>query len=230
MMKAIHFMGGGAVLSYPINLELEGQECIVLGGGTIAHRKVRGLLDAGAHVTVIAPEICEQLRRETSVHWLNRRYAFGCLPRGVLFIAATDDAEVNRLAALEAANKHMLVNIVNDPDPIDNVVRFENPSTLRSGKLLLAISTGGTSPALSRLIRQRLENVFNDDFARRLDTISNLRDEVKNSLDDPKARVEFWRNVLREHFFDQNIDSKKLEVLIRNALACHRTQPSNRAD
>lgn len=232
MMNAIHF-AGGVELSYPINLEVEGERCLVLGGGRVAHRKIVGLLEAGAEVIVIAPIVCEEIKRlidQKKITRLERDYTVGCLPRGVLFIAATDNPKINRLAAIEAAEKNMLINVVDDAEPIENAIRFENPSTIRRGKFLLTISTGGASPALSRFMRMELEKVFDEDFGRRLEIISRLRDEVKGLISEPNERIEFWRAVMNEKIFSPTVDSETLEVSIRNALDSYRAQSQNRAD
>lgn len=190
-------------LSYPINLDVEDKICVVVGGGRVAHRKICGLLEAKARVYVIAPELCDELHAlldDRSITWHERSYEAGCLPRGVLMIAATDDPIVNRLAATEAIDKGMLINVVDRS--FDGGLRFENPSTIRRGKFMLTISTGGASPALSKLIRQTLENIFDDDFGQRLDEIESMRSTVKHNV----------------------------EVNIRNALDSYRAQSQDGTD
>ena len=216
---------------YPINLEISERECIVLGGGSVAHRKVLGLLDAGARITIISPTLCNELKSlldQKKLRWLDQKYERGMLPRGVLFIAAADDPNVNRLAAEEAAEKNMLVNIASGG--FEGKLRFENPSTLRRGKLLIAISTAGNSPAISKLVRQRLENIFDPNFGDRIEIVSKLRDEVKNVIDDPNTRVDFWRKFLNDKIFSPTAAPEDLEVSIRNALDMYRTQPQDRTD
>lgn len=160
--------------------------------------------------------------------WLKRKYEVGCIPRGVLMIAATDDPKVNRLAAEEAAEKNMLVNVVDRSSDVG--LHFENPSTIRRGDLLLTISTGGRSPAFSKFIRQRLETIIDENFARQLDTIEKMRDTVKKIILNPNDRIDFWQQIMNEKNFSPTVDSEELGVNIRNALNSYRAQPHDRTD
>ena len=152
-------------MSYPINLDIEGKVCVVLGGGNVALRKITGLLNAGGKVIVIAPEICEGLKKlveHNKINLINMEYVKNCIPNGLIFIAATNDSEVNKLAAIEASKKNMLVNIVNKNEL--DINQFTVPSVIRRGDLMLTISTNGKAPALSKSIREYLEMHFKEDI------------------------------------------------------------------
>ena len=219
-------------MSYPINLNIEGKICVVLGGGKVAFRKISGLLNAGGKVIVIAPEICEEIKalfERCQIEWRQQSYTKDCLPEGLLLIAATDNPTINELAAIEAAEKHMLVNMVNSSfvsAAFPHSSLFNVPSVIRKGKLTLAISTEGLSPALSKCIRQHLETQFNDNFARWLERLSEIRDEVKNTIKDAKTREKFWRDVMSSENFSlaQNGELNKAEVNIRNVLNSYRSK------
>ena len=230
-MNSIHILEG-VKLRYPINLDIEGKVCVVLGGGHVALRKVKDLLNAGGKVTVIAPDICDDLRllAETEqIEWREQCYTKSCLPAGLILIAATDNPQVNELAAIEAAEKHMLINIVNFSSCIPNSSLFTVPSVIRRGDLTLAISTEGASPALSKCIRKYLEAQFNDNFARWLERLSDIRDEVKYVIKDAETREKFWRDVMSNENFSlaQNGELNEAEVNIRNALDSYRDKPQN---
>ena len=162
----------GEQVSYPINLDIEGKVCVVLGGGKVALRKINGLLNAGGRVMVIAPEICPELKKfveENQIDWRRQNYEAGCIPSGLIFIAATNDKEVNKLAAVEASNKNMLVNVVNK-NSLD-INQFAVPSVIRRDGIMLTISTNGTSPSITKSIREYLEARFEEifsDFIKRL--------------------------------------------------------------
>lgn len=162
-------------MSYPINLDIEDKICVVLGGGKVALRKINSLLFAGGKVIVIAPNICDELRQlvnDNQIEWRKQIYVEGCIPDGLILIAATNDKEVNRQATIEATNKHMLVNNVNirshNPNSefrIPHSALFTVPSVIRRENLMLTISTNATSPSLSKSIRQYLESRFDEIFS-----------------------------------------------------------------
>ena len=136
---------------YPLNLDIENKNCVVIGGGEVALRKIRGLLEAGAKVKVIAPEICagvKELFNRGEISWTRKNFSEDLLGDEIILIAATDNPEVNQRAA--QAGK-FLVNVV------DGGGNFNVPSSIRRGDLLLTVSTGANSPAFSKFIRQMLE-------------------------------------------------------------------------
>ncbi|MGH3148329.1 MAG: precorrin-2 dehydrogenase/sirohydrochlorin ferrochelatase family protein, partial [Rubrobacter sp.] len=130
-------------LLYPIFLNLSGRRCVVVGGGEVAGRKARKLLQAGAEVVVIAPEIHPDLTR-AGLETQQRAYRDGDLEGAHLAFTATDSREVNAAVALEAGERGIPVNVADRPSDGD----FARPSTLRRGRHQVAVSTGGASPAL----------------------------------------------------------------------------------
>ena len=205
---------------YPLNLDIENKNCVVVGGGEVALRKIRGLLEAGAIVKVIAPEICagvEELFQRGEIIWLKENFSPELIGDEIILIAATDNPEVNRLAAQSAQAKKILVNVV------DNVGgNFNVPSRIRRGDFLLTLSTGANSPAFSKFVRQMLEAEFDENFGTGLKIISQYRQEVKRLLPNSKARKNFWENFLTREIwellklgaFDKL--EKKLAETIRN--------------
>ena len=179
---------------YPINLNVENKKCIVVGGGKVAYRKICGLLEAGAVVEVIAPEVCAEISNLADagkITLIREKYSAEKISEGLILIAATDDAEVNKIAAEDAHKKNFLVNVVNDFEG-----DFFVPSKILRGDFLLTISTGGNSPAFSKFVREMLETEFDSNFGEGLKIISELRREVKKILPDDKARIKFWREIL----------------------------------
>jgi len=171
---------------YPAFLKLEGKKCVVIGGGEVAERKVMSLLDCGAAVTVVSPQMCQalgELVESGRVLALTREYRRGDLQGAFVVIAATDDASVNDLIAKEAQQERVLINVVDNPERCDFIV----PSVVRRGDLLIGISTGGKSPALAKKIRQELENLFPEDFAQLTTLLSEVRREVKGLSVSPEA-------------------------------------------
>ena len=148
------------VVLYPIFLDLSGRRCVVVGGGKVASRKARKLLQARARVVVISPEIEAELE-SVAVEVHRRPYGEGDLENACLAFAATDSREVNAAVAREGRERGIPVNVADRPS--DGA--FALPSTLRRGSLQVAVSTGGASPTLARRIKDELEEVFGPEWA-----------------------------------------------------------------
>ena len=205
---------------YPMNVDLAGRLVIIIGGGVVAERKVRGVLalDAEVAVRVIAPAMTDVLRELADceqIEWREEYYAGGMLEGAFLVYAATDSPSVNAEIAAEAKRLGLLVNVIDDP----NTSSFQLPATLRRGDFLLAVSTGGGSPALSRAIRMEMEQLYPPAFGLWLERVALLRSELQETLPSSRERTLFWRMALRPHLLDmiRNGELEKAEVELRNA-------------
>ena len=178
---------------YPVFLDLTGRRCVVIGGGPVAERKVEGLIAAGASVTVVSPALTarlEALVREGRIRHVGRGYAPRDLAGHQLAFVATDDDEVNAAVARDGQAAGVWVNAADDPAHCDFIL----PSVLRRGDLVVAVATGGASPALSRAVREELETYFTEDYAVLAEVVAEVRRELKE-----RARVpgwEAWRRAL----------------------------------
>lgn len=178
---------------YPIFLDLAGRPCLVIGGGAVAERKVEGLLGVGAQVSVIAPELgrgLEELAREGRIRHVAREYRSGDLEGYQLIFVATDDGAVNASVAQEGREQGVWVNAADDPAHCDFIL----PSVLRRGELVVAVATGGASPALSRAIREELERYFTGDYATLAEVVVEVRRELRERSAHPSA--EAWQKAL----------------------------------
>ena len=163
---------------YPVSLNIRGRKCVVVGGGQVAWRKVKVLLEHGADIEVISPNLCPELAKlaeSGEIHALTREYQAGDLKSAFVTIAATDDNEINQHVVAEARMKTVLVNVVDDAENSDFIV----PSFLRRGDITVAVSTNGKSPALARKIRSRLEKEMGAEYASLASLVSEVRGEVK---------------------------------------------------
>ncbi|WP_314619937.1 bifunctional precorrin-2 dehydrogenase/sirohydrochlorin ferrochelatase [uncultured Selenomonas sp.] len=189
---------------YPIQLCLAGRAVLVAGGGAVAHRKVRGLLAARAAVTVVAPELSlplAQLAAEKSIAWLEQlatEAVFAALPRPLLVFCATDDRTANAAFGKAAREAGALVNDATSPELCD----FFLPAALRDGDLLVTVSTGGASPALSRALKRRLAAHLGAGWGDWLERLSRLRREARGRIEGSRGREDFWRMALSEHVLD----------------------------
>ena len=167
---------GENVVLYPIFLDLSGRRCVVVGGGEVASRKARKLLQARARVVVISPEIKPELE-SVAVEVHRRLYEEGDLKGAYLAFAATDSREANSAVAREAEERGIPVNVADEPSEGD----FALPSTLRRGRLQVAVSTGGASPTLARNIRDQLEDVFGSEWAGIVEELNRNRQTGEKS-------------------------------------------------
>lgn len=182
---------------YPIFLELQGRRCIVIGGGTVAERKIEGLLAAGAEITVVSPEISEGLRlffTQRSIQHVQRKYENGDLAGYALAFVATDDGETTAAVFLEARERGIWVNCADVPGCCDFIL----PAVIRRGELAVAISSGGASPAATRAIREELESYLSEEFAQLVQTASEVRTDLRERSIHPRA--ESWNEALKGEF------------------------------
>jgi precorrin-2 dehydrogenase/sirohydrochlorin ferrochelatase len=162
---------------FPVCLRIAGRRCIVIGGGRVGERKALALLEYGAQVTVISPELTGELvalQRQGRLAWLARGYEEGDLAAAFLVIAATDDPLVQERVHAEAEVGNILLNVADVP----RWCNFILPATVRQGDLSLAISTSGRSPALASRLRRELEGWFGPEYAVLLDILGGLREQV----------------------------------------------------
>ena len=166
---------------YPINLILDNKPCVVLGGGHVALRKVKGLLDAKAKVTVISPEIVAELAKlveEKRIIWQKKCYEQGDLDDFTLAICAIGNEKINAEVQREAKQKKVILNVVDRLEFCD----FALPAKIRRGDLLVTFSTNGKSPALAKYLRCKMEREFDETYAKWLDRLVQLRKEAIETL------------------------------------------------
>ena len=180
----------------PIFLKIEDRPCLVIGGGKVAARKIALLVRAGAHITVVSPELCASVKAlvdRDNVTCIERQFQEADMDGVVLVIAATDDADVNRTVS-ELAHQHRLpVNVVNAPD----LGNFIMPSIIDRSPVQIAVSTGGASPVLARLLRARLESFIPAAYGRLARLVNEYRSSVKQRFPDIGQRRYFWENILQ---------------------------------
>jgi precorrin-2 dehydrogenase / sirohydrochlorin ferrochelatase len=184
---------------YPVNLRVAGRRCLVVGGGPVALTKVRGLLEADAVVTVIAPEVVPELvelLERTGGTVERRAYASGDLAGHRLVITATDDPAVNRAVYLEGEATGVWVNSADDPANC----AFTLPARLRQGPLLVTFATGGTSPALATWLRRTYAAEFGPEYVTLIEMLAAEREHLR-SLGRPTEGVD-WQPALDSGMLD----------------------------
>ena len=178
---------------FPMFLKLEGRRCLVVGAGAVAEGKVRGLLDAGGSVKVVAPQAVLQVQKwawDGTIIWHARGFKAHDLDGAFLVIAATSSPEINAQVFKEARERNILCNSVDDPEHCD----FYYPAVVNRGDLQIAISTNGRSPALAQRLRQELEEQFGPEYEAWVKELGEARDQLTAR----KVALEPRRKLLHE--------------------------------
>ena len=178
---------------YPVLLDLAGRRCLMVGGGSVAERRVDALLAAGAQVTVISPRVTQPLAAlaaEGRIGLASRGYREGDLAGNDLVFVATDAGEVNAAVAREARERGLWINAADDPAHCTFIL----PALVRRGDLTVAVATGGTSPALARAVREELEAYLTAEYATLAAIAAEARREVRAA--GRVVTAEAWRRAL----------------------------------
>lgn len=179
----------------PIFMNLQGRDCLLIGGGEVAARKARLLLEAGAVLTVIAPEIgstLDSLKQQGRLAHRAERFSESQLHGMTLVFAATDDRAVNEAVSRAASARGIPVNVVDQPA----LCTFVMPSIVDRSPVIVAVSTGGAAPVLARLLRARLETLIPNTYGRLANLVAEFRARVKQHFTHSIERRRFWESVL----------------------------------
>lgn len=199
---------------YPAFIKLKGKKVVVIGGGSVAERKVISLLKTGASITVISPVLTQKLtsiKDKGSILHICRTYKKGDLTDSFLVIAATDDPSVNTRVAKDSSSP---VNVADAPDECTFIV----PSVTRRGPLTIAVSTGGASPALASTIRKELEQLYNSEFGKYLSFAGEMRRKAMKAIPDKDERSLFLKGLASEEIL-QRLRSKGLKAVVNEVSA-----------
>ena len=181
---------------YPVFIELQDRRCLVIGGGREAQRKVEGLVAAGGHIDIISPALTEDLQRLLSdgkiASWQQREYREGDVEGYEVVMVATDDGAVNAEVSAEGKRRRVWVNAADDTENCDFIL----PAVIRRGSITVAASTGGTSPALARRLREELEAYLTEDMPALADLLGEVRNDLRSRGIAPDAEV--WQDAIDE--------------------------------
>ena len=178
---------------YVACLDLEGRDCLVVGGGRVATEKVEGLLDAGAVVTVVAPQVDDALWA-LPVHVLERRFSASDVVGRFLVIAATSDRPVNAAVSAAASERSTPCNVADDPD----LCSFILPAIVRRDPIVVGVSTGGASPALAQRLRDDIAALIGPEHVELAHRLAELRPWAKEELPTYEARRDYFKRLVTE--------------------------------
>jgi uroporphyrin-III C-methyltransferase/precorrin-2 dehydrogenase/sirohydrochlorin ferrochelatase len=193
---------------YPVTLEIQGRRCLVVGGGAVALRKIQGLVEEGALVTVVAPDVVEPvaiMAGKGEITLERRAYRGDAAGRWSLIIAATDDREVNQSVFREAEERGVWCNVADDPE----FCSFHLPARVRRGPLQMALSSAGEAPFAVARLRRLLERRFGPEWAEWLDAAARFRDSVRELGLTPSVQ-----SALYDGFFESTVDRDGLTARV----------------
>jgi len=194
---------------YPICLDIQNRNCLVVGGGSVGTRKVITLLNCGADVTVVSPAASahlQELANNGSIILKNRTFRFSDLAGMFLVCSATDNQDLNRQIHAKAEDLGLLCNVADRPE----VCNFILPSIVNRGDLIIAISTSGQSPALAKKLRQDLQKVFGNEYAEFLKLMGAVRKKLLSRDHRPEAH---------KHLFEQLINGGLVDMIKEHKLS-----------
>ncbi|MDQ7090015.1 MAG: siroheme synthase CysG [Methylococcales bacterium] len=204
---------------FPIFLSLKQQPCLVIGGGEIAARKIKLLVKAEAKITVIAEQFCDTvmaMEKKQNLTLLKKTFAATDIETYRLVISATNNKSLNQTIEKICTQKNILVNVVDNP----KLCSFIFPAIIDRSPVIAAVSTGGASPVLARLLRAKIETVIPTQFGQLAQLAEKFRETVKQHITHAPQRRIFWEKILQgavaELVFTGN--TKQAETLFQQQL------------
>ncbi|HUV11955.1 MAG TPA: bifunctional precorrin-2 dehydrogenase/sirohydrochlorin ferrochelatase [Acidimicrobiia bacterium] len=209
-MTAAGTPGGRAGLGgYPVNLLLTGRRCVVVGAGRIAARKIGALLDAGADVHVVAPDVCDEiaaLSRDGALTLSLRPFTDTDLDDAWLATAATSDRTVNRAVFDAGTARRVWVNAADDPEHCSCTLM----SVVRQGDLVVTVGTGGRSPALATYLKDHVTTEMGPEWATLLELLSEARESLRSTGASSEGLD--WRGALDSGMLDLIRDGRTADA------------------
>ncbi len=196
---------------YPAFLDILDQNCLVVGGGAVAFRKVKTLLESGAVVTVVSPkfiESFEKVENHPDLTMIRRAYREKDLDGCFLVIGATDDDTINRKISADARRRNMLCNIADVPDACNFIL----PAVVDRGDLIIAVSTSGKSPAFAKKLRKDLEKQYGGEYTEFLELMGAIRKKLLATEHAPEAHRPQFERLIQSGLLEMVRDSRHEEI------------------
>lgn len=204
---------------YPVNLDIRDLLCVIIGGGTVASRKIESLLPCEAKIRVVSPMVIELIAERAQagmLDWQQKKYEQDDLSGAKLVFAATDNPIIQKQIVADADAAGILVNVVDMPESCG----FQVPASFRRGELLLTVATGGGSPALAARIRKELESSYGPEYVGFVALLAAVRQEIVPFSDDLAKHKQMFDKLLDSDILNYIQQEKwgKLGSLLQNIL------------
>jgi precorrin-2 dehydrogenase/sirohydrochlorin ferrochelatase len=204
---------------YPIFLDVEEHDVVIIGGGNVCARKAETMLRYGARVTVVSPDFTEEIKgwaRNGLIAIKRKAYDASDVEGASIVIASTDDQRVNEQIAADCRARKIPVNVV-DVTPL---CEFIVPAIVENGSVQIAISTGGKSPALARTLKEDLQRLVGTEYAEVNDVLGSLRDSAKRVLPTDTDRKRFFDGIISRGVLDMLRQGRRHDAYATIAAAC----------
>lgn len=206
---------------YPIYLDIENRNVIIIGGGEVCARKAETMMRYGARVTIVSPEFTPEIEgwaRDGQLTILRKRYETSDIEDAHIVIASTDDTSVNEQVAADSRARRIPVNVV-DVTPL---CEFIVPAIIEKDGIQIAISTGGKSPALARTLKEDLNRAIGPEYSEVNDLLGSLRDSAKAKLPTDTDRKRFFDGIIAQGVLQMLRDGRRAEAYRVIVEACER--------
>lgn len=204
---------------YPIFIDVENHDVLIIGGGAVCARKAEAMMRYGARVTVIAPEVTEEITswaKKRRLRVRRKEYEAADLNGASIVIASTDDPRINERIARDCRRRKIPVNVVD----VTHLCEFIVPAIVQQGSIQLAVSTGGKSPALARTLKEDLQKFIGPEYAELNDFLGKLRPAAKKVLPTDADRKRFFDGILAKGVLQMLREGRRKEAYATIARAC----------
>ena len=196
---------------FPFYIDIENKKCVVVGGGMVALRKIEKILPFKPKITVVAPEICNEITEIDGLEIHKRKFLDSDINDAFTVIAATDNNELNAYIFKLCQEKNILINTVDDKEKCG----FIFPALVKKENVTIGISTEGKSPIYARFLREKIENALDENVDRAINILSSVRNLIKREIDTEEKRKLAFEQILKLCITDINkvSDEKIFEII-----------------
>ena len=204
---------------YPIFLDIENRNVVIIGGGNVCARKAETMMNYGARVTIVSPEFTDEIERwahDGQLQLRRKKYDESDLEGANVVIASTDDESINTKIAADSRRRRIPVNVVD----VTHLCEFIVPAIIEKGSVQIAVSTGGKSPALARTLKEDLHRLIGPEYDEVNQLLGSLRDGAKKVLPTDVDRKKFFDGIIAKGILDMLRSGRKREAYETIARAC----------
>lgn len=196
---------------FPFFVDVENQNCLVVGGGVVALRKIEKLLPFNPNITVVSPKVHKEILSIENINIIKRKFDFNDLKEKSFVITATDDKTLNKEIYNSCEENNIPVNTVDDKDNCS----FIFPALARNNGVTVAISTSGKSPLYAKYLRKKIENLIQDSESI-VDNLSKYREKIKNEISLEENRKVAFEKLLEYSLSNESITDDLVDKIIKD--------------